>query len=237
MSEGVSKKSRYEIIAILREEFRVKSKLDFSFNDLNWQSDLRKVDSSSFYIDLPPSFQPSLSENGDVCFQIHSKLGRIEFATAQINTEHNSPDNIFRFAIPESINILQRRSSPRLKTRESYQFCCSGRYKNGVTFKHTLNDVSDGGCSFISTQSQLKFMRKDNVLENVEMSFGEYGSVMTNLKIISVTELHSEKSYEEADFRISCMFQHKSDDYKHYIENVIVKLIIDNKIKNKIFLV
>lgn len=29
MSEGVSKKSRYEIIAILREEFRVKSKLDF----------------------------------------------------------------------------------------------------------------------------------------------------------------------------------------------------------------
>lgn len=118
MSEGVSKKSRYEIIAILREEFRVKSKLDFSFNDLSWQSDLRKVDSSSFYIDLPPSFQPSLSENGDVCFQIHSKLGRIEFATAQINTEHNSPDNIFRFAIPESINILQRRSSPRLKTRE-----------------------------------------------------------------------------------------------------------------------
>lgn len=80
-------------------------------------------------------------------------------------------------------------------------------------------------------------MRKDNVLENVKMSFGEYGSVMTNLKIISVTELHSEKSYEEADFRISCMFQHKSDDYKHYIENVIVKLIIDNKIKNKIFLV
>lgn len=56
MSEGVSKKSRYEIIAILREEFRVKSKLDFSFNDLSWQSDLRKVDSSSFYIDLPPSF-------------------------------------------------------------------------------------------------------------------------------------------------------------------------------------
>ena len=32
-----------------------------------------------------------------------------------------------------------------------------------------------------------------------------------------------------------CMFQRKSDDYKHYIENVIVKLIIDNKIKNKIF--
>ena len=29
-------------------------------------------------------------------------------------------------------------------------------------------------------------MRKDNVLENVKMSFGEYGSVMTNLKIISV---------------------------------------------------
>ncbi len=34
MSEGVSKNSRYEIIAILRDELRIQSKLYFYCNDI-----------------------------------------------------------------------------------------------------------------------------------------------------------------------------------------------------------
>jgi hypothetical protein len=42
MSEGVSKKSRYEIIAILRDELRIQSKLYFYYNGMKHQSTLKK---------------------------------------------------------------------------------------------------------------------------------------------------------------------------------------------------
>ncbi|HIE8865089.1 TPA: hypothetical protein ACXP3A_005246 [Klebsiella quasipneumoniae subsp. similipneumoniae] len=42
MSEGVSKNSRYEIIAILRDELRIQSKLYFYCNDIKHQSTLKK---------------------------------------------------------------------------------------------------------------------------------------------------------------------------------------------------
>ncbi|MGT6490186.1 hypothetical protein [Escherichia coli] len=44
MSEGVSKNSRYEIIAILRDELRIQSKLYFYCNDIKHQSTLKKIE-------------------------------------------------------------------------------------------------------------------------------------------------------------------------------------------------
>lgn len=232
MSEGVSKNSRYEIIAILREELRVKSNVSYCYENVSRESTLQKVDSSYFYIVPSPPLQAFVSQNSVFYFSIHSQIGKIEFTT----TLSFSEGNLFRFFIPDMINILQRRTAPRINIGDSKKFYCSVRHKNGASFIYALNDISSGGCSFISKKSQLNLIRKDYVLDNVDIVFGEYGSVTTNLKVMSVINLPYNKFHEMDFFRISCMFQHKNAYYKDYLEGIIVKLIIDRKNTRKRFL-
>ncbi|SAQ15028.1 Uncharacterised protein [Raoultella planticola] len=61
MSEGVSKNSRYEIIAILRDELRIQSKLYFYCNDIKHQSTLKKIEGNFFYI------KPALLNKSNFC--------------------------------------------------------------------------------------------------------------------------------------------------------------------------
>lgn len=229
------KKNRYEIIAILREEFRIKSILEFGYNDLSWKSTILLVDSSCFSIECSPPPQLPIPKNSIFYFSVHSNLGRIDFITTLLPTENNSPDNLLCFAIPDSINIIQRRFSPRLNLRDNYQFFCSGRYKNGFTFRYALNDISEGGCSFTVTKSQLNSIRVGGVLENVNINLGEYGTIIVNLLVINVIKTYIEGLNAESDLRVSCMFQYKSNDIKNYMESIMIKLFVDDKIKRKTF--
>jgi hypothetical protein len=59
MSEGVSKNSRYEIIAILRDELRIQSKLYFYCNDIKHQSTLKNRRKFFLYKTIYLSSRPS----------------------------------------------------------------------------------------------------------------------------------------------------------------------------------
>lgn len=67
MSEGVSKNSRYEIIAILRDELRIQSKLYFYCNDIKHQSTLKKIEGNFFYI-KPSTSHPGLPKREHFLF-------------------------------------------------------------------------------------------------------------------------------------------------------------------------
>ena len=71
MSEGVSKKSKYEIIAILRDELRIQSKLYFYCNDIKHQSTLKKIEGNFFYI-KPSTYYPDLPKESIFYFIIHN---------------------------------------------------------------------------------------------------------------------------------------------------------------------
>ncbi|HCQ9075835.1 TPA: PilZ domain-containing protein [Klebsiella pneumoniae] len=236
MLEGEPKRSKYEIMAILREEFRVKSRLTLSCKGMSWRSNIQKIDGLFFYSNISDPIDLNVHKNVDFKFIIYSKLGRIEFNTYQVSDGEIRLDGFWCFTIPESIYIVQRRISPRLRIQDDCQFYCTGRYKDGVRYKNILNDISEGGCSFIATNVDLSYHSKGSVLYNSTMVFGEYGNVVVNLRIVGVVEFRDDIDEEQCEikrYRISCMFLHKNSDYKERMERVVFKLIVDNKIKNR----
>lgn len=232
MSEGVSKKFKYEIIAILRDELRIQSELYFYCNGIKHQSTLKKVEGNFFYI-KPSTYYPDLPKESIFYFIIHSPLGKIEFATNNRITYKRNSNNLLCFIIPESLSILQRRTSPRINVRYESQFYCSGRYRSGTIYKYHLNDISEGGCSFIYPEPLHSFIRSGNKLENSELNLGEYGRILVNLKIKHISETNNHKQCDTTNFRVSCMFYYESEEKKEEIEEIIIKLIIDRKIKNR----
>lgn len=100
-----------------------------------------------------------------------------------------------------------------------------------------MNDISEGGCSFISLEPLHSFIRSGNKLENSELNLGEYGRILVNLKIKHISETNNHKQCDATNFRVSCMFYYESEEKKEEIEEIIVKLIIDRKIKNRRVLV
>ncbi|EAT2685144.1 flagellar brake protein, partial [Salmonella enterica] len=166
-------------------------------------------------------------------FIIHSPLGKIEFTTNNRITDKSNSNNLLCFIIPESLSILQRRTSPRINVGYESQFYCSGRYRSGTIYKYHLNDISEGGCSFISLEPLHSFIRNGNKLENSVLNLGEYGQILVNLKIKHISEENNRKQCDATSFRVSCMFYYESEEKKEKIEKIIVKLIIDRKIINR----
>ncbi|EPX4383221.1 flagellar brake protein [Escherichia coli] len=183
-------------------------------------------------------FAPSLGlpKESIFYFFIYSPLGKIEFTTNNRITDKSNSNNLLCFIIPESLSILQRRASPRINVRYESQFYCSGRYRSGTIYKYHLNDISEGGCSFISLEPLHDFIRSGNKLENSELNLGEYGRIHVTLKIKHISETNNDKQCDATNFRVSCMFYYESEEKKEEIEEVIVKLIVDRKIKKKRFL-
>jgi hypothetical protein len=95
-----------------------------------------------------------------------------------------------------------------------------------------LNDISEGGCSFISLEPLHSFIRSGNKLENSELNLGEYGQILVNLKIKHISETNNHKQCDATRFRYLACFITKVKK-KREIEEIIVKLIIDRKIKNR----
>lgn len=96
-----------------------------------------------------------------------------------------------------------------------------------------MNDISEGGCSFISLEPLHSFIRSGDKLEKSELNLGEYGRILVNLKIIHTSETNNHIQCDATNFRVSCMFYYESEEKKEEIEEIIVKLIIDRKIKNR----
>ncbi|ROR13606.1 flagellar brake protein [Erwinia sp. JUb26] len=236
MSVGILKESKYEILAILREECRVKSEIDIYYQGELWAANIKKVDFSCFYINPGDTDFSSIIDDAAFSFVLHSQLGKIEFS-AVLNTacDRQNTTNAIAFFLPDRINILQRRLTQRVRVKNDPEFFCSGRHKSGESYKCTINDLSEGGCSFISDSFKKKFMDKGMALDNVEISLAEYGIIVTSLKVVNVTPVYQDRSHERSVFRISCKFNYKNPETKKYIEDTVLKITVDQKLKARRF--
>ncbi|WIO41476.1 PilZ domain-containing protein [Klebsiella electrica] len=233
VSEGFSKNAKYEILAILREELRIQSKVYLYCNGERWQTTLKRLDGSTGYLNLP--FSPFLSSaKAGYYFIIYSPTGKIEFTTNSLFFD--SAEGIY-FFIPDTISVVQRRIPYRIKVDFNAGFYCSGRYKNGTTYKYELNDISAGGCSFISPQPLSSFIKEDNNLSNVELNLGPYGKIITHLKIKNILPVNDYEKQNEGNFKVSCMFLFSDKKWQSKTENIVFQLLIESKLKMKRFLI
>ena len=233
MPVGFYKKSRFEMLAIFREDCRVKSILVINHEGNKTLSTIKKLDAHYFTVELD-TFTPYKNINYN--FALHSHLGKLEFSTYLFKTEtENHQAHIFRFKIPDKIKIVQRRIYPRILLNGHPHFFISGHYDNGGLYKFTINDISEGGFSFVTDNCQTNFIKKGRILKHVEVTLGEYGSTVTSIKVVSVTDLHTEQFPDLKKLRVSCSFHCKNKESQKFLENIMLQLTIDKKTKARRF--
>lgn len=76
MTEGTIKTSRYEIIAIFREELRKHSEIEVFFNNKNIMTQLTRVDFAEFHIVTQSKIPCGINTNS-FCIVIQERLSSV----------------------------------------------------------------------------------------------------------------------------------------------------------------
>mgnify|MGYP005915173077 FL=1 len=99
MTEGTIKTSKYEIIAIFREELRKRTEIEIFFNNTSIITQLTRVDFAEFHIQTHRKIPPGHK----IRFLLHSDSGKIEFNAALTKHDNSGVDKGIRYAfsLPE----------------------------------------------------------------------------------------------------------------------------------------
>ena len=178
MTEGTIKTSKYEIIAIFREELRKRTEIEIFFNNTSIITQLTRVDFAEFHIQTHRKIPPGHK----IRFLLHSDSGKIEFNAALTKHDNSGVDKGIRYAfsLPECLQVVQRRRDPRFRLRHEHDFYCRGRHKNGENYLFDIKDISDGGCALMTKTPNLKFL-SHNALLNMARSPSTWWSKMSLL--------------------------------------------------------
>ncbi|KAB8135897.1 flagellar brake protein [Raoultella ornithinolytica] len=231
MTEGTIKTSRYEIIAIFREELRKHSEIEVFFNNKNIMTQLTRVDFAEFHIVTQSKIPPGHKYK----FILHSDSGKIEFCSS-LKKSYNSDaerGNKVSFALPECIHVVQRRRAPRFRLHHRYDFFCRGRHRNGENYLFDIKDISDGGCALIAKSPNLKFLTHSSILKNSVLSLAEYGEITIDLAIKNVVEVTLDED-SESYHQVSCQFKFRHREDKTRIEKMLLDLILEAKRKKRV---
>lgn len=164
MTEGTIKTSKYEIIAIFREELRKRTEIEIFFNNTSIITQLTRVDFAEFHIQT----HRKIPSGHKIRFLLHSDSGKIEFNAALTKHDNSGVDKGIRYAfsLPECLQVVQRRRDPRFRLRHEHDFYCRGRHKNGENYLFDIKDISDGGCALMTKTPNLKFLSHNALLKN-----------------------------------------------------------------------
>ncbi len=106
MTEGTIKTSKYEIIAIFREELRKRTEIEIFFNNTSIITQLTRVDFAEFHIQT----HRKIPSGHKIRFLLHSDSGKIEFNAALTKHDNSGVDKGIRYAfsLPECLQVVQR---------------------------------------------------------------------------------------------------------------------------------
>ncbi len=101
MTEGTIKTSKYEIIAIFREELRKRTEIEIFFNNTSIITQLTRVDFAEFHIQT----HRKIPSGHKIRFLLHSDSGKIEFNAALTKHDNSGVDKGIRYAfsLPECL--------------------------------------------------------------------------------------------------------------------------------------
>lgn len=107
MTEGTIKTSKYEIIAIFREELRKQAEIEVFVNNKSTITQLTRVDFAEFHI----SSTSKIPAGHKVKFILHSDSGKIEFCSTLKKSYAGGEGKCRKvaFTLPECIQVIQRR--------------------------------------------------------------------------------------------------------------------------------
>ncbi len=92
MTEGTIKTSKYEIIAIFREELRKRTEIEIFFNNTSIITQLTRVDFAEFHIQT----HRKIPSGHKIRFLLHSDSGKIEFNAALTKHDNSGVDKGIR---------------------------------------------------------------------------------------------------------------------------------------------
>ncbi|KLE82461.1 flagellar brake protein [Klebsiella aerogenes] len=234
MIEGTIKTSKYEIIAIFREEQRKQTEIEIFFNNKSISTQIARVDFAEFHIQS----DSKIPAGNKFKFILHSDSGKIEFTSQRQKNSAGGAENSNKvaFALPECIQVVQRRRDPRFRLRDENDFFCHGRHKNGENYAFDIKDISDGGCALITQSPNLKFLANNSTLKNAILSLAEYGEITVDLiiKNVAMVTLDSEEKSPENYYQISCQFKFRRSDDRKKIEKTLIDLILEAKRKKRV---
>ncbi|HCQ9103341.1 TPA: PilZ domain-containing protein [Klebsiella pneumoniae] len=219
MTEGTIKTSKYEIIAIFREELRKRTEIEIFFNNTSIITQLTRVDFAEFHIQT----HRKIPSGHKIRFLLHSDSGKIEFNAALTKHDNSGVDKGIRYAfsLPECLQVVQR---------------CRGRHKNGENYLFDIKDISDGGCALMTKTPNLKFLSHNALLKNAVLMLAEYGEITIDLVVKNVIVITLDNANEESEsyYQISCQFKFRHLDDQRRIEKILLDLILEAKRKKRI---
>mgnify|MGYP000844519912 CR=1 FL=1 len=233
MTEGTIKTSKYEIIAIFREELRKRTEIEIFFNNTSIITQLTRVDFAEFHIQT----HRKIPSGHKIRFLLHSDSGKIEFNAALTKHDNSGVDKGIRYAfsLPECLQVVQRRRDPRFRLRHEHDFYCRGRHKNGENYLFDIKDISDGGCALMTKTPNLKFLSHNALLKNAVLMLAEYGEITIDLVVKNVIVITLDNANEESEsyYQISCQFKFRHLDDQRRIEKILLDLILEAKRKKE----
>lgn len=110
MTEGTIKTSKYEIIAIFREELRKQAEIEVFVNNKSTITQLTRVDFAEFHI----TTTCKIPAGHKVKFILHSDSGKIEFCSTlkKIYASSEGKGNKVAFTLPECIQRCSAAAIP-----------------------------------------------------------------------------------------------------------------------------
>lgn len=233
MPEGTIKTSKYEIIAIFREELRKQAEIKILVNNQNTITQLTRVDFAEFHI----STTSKIPSGHKIQFILHSDSGKIEFFATlkKIYADGEGKCKKVAFTLPEYIQVIQRRRAPRFRLHHQHQFFCHGRHKNGENYLFEIKDISDGGCALMTRSPNLKFLSHNAILKNAILALAEYGEITIDLVIKNVVMMTlDDNETSDSYYQISSQFKFRHLEHKERIEKVLLDLIMEAKRKKRV---
>lgn len=233
MTEGTIKTSKYEIIAIFREELRKQAEIEVFVNNKSTITQLTRVDFAEFHI----SSTSKIPAGHKVKFILHSDSGKIEFCSTLKKSYAGGEGKCRKvaFTLPGMYPGGSTPARSPIPPRHEHEFFCHGRHKNGENYLFEIKDISDGGCALMTRSPNLKFLSHNAILKNAILALAEYGEITVDLvikNVVMVTLDDNEKS--DSYYQISCQFKFRHLDNKKRIEKVLLDLIMEAKRKKRV---
>ncbi|HCI6753671.1 TPA: hypothetical protein NPP81_003958 [Klebsiella quasipneumoniae subsp. quasipneumoniae] len=219
--------NKYEIIAILRDEYRKKTKLEIPLAKENALAEIIIVDSQFIYI-----YSNKNIESNIVNVIAKSHDGVISFSSEIEQVSSDCDKYNYRLRLPSVLSVLQRRSSPRIQLSKKDMISCCGRYNNGESYFFNVANISIGGCSLLTNKPNEKFLNNGKKLNNARLSFGQKHEITLSLLILDDVK-RVVCNNESIKFQFPCQFIFKNKTEKNLVEKIIMDFTLKNKNNKK----
>jgi c-di-GMP-binding flagellar brake protein YcgR len=229
MEEAYVKHDMFEIIAIMREAVKKRSRIDIQVKNSVLASRIQKIDSNGFFI---PWNEELTKKHNSLSFIIHDDNGKYDFQTTKALAVTVNSTNFLYVRFPEKINVTQRRMHLRLYLAKKHNFQCYGKFNDGRKYHYKIKDISHGGCALIVENDEHVNSLRGTTLRNVEFDFNHIGTLVSNLHVINVEPIKeimdNDESYRDC-LHLSCQFKRMSESTQRKLDNIIVKLLLEEK--------